>query len=125
MAEHVTILLHFDDCLNELKITLNTLSDRLRRLVDNGLLARSCYREKPARWEYIRTEKTMDFAMVPLMLGLWADKWLPLPLGGPSIVRIHSACGKPVQVQLICDSCENPLEFDGTVFQEEQIDGSQ
>lgn len=110
----------FDDFQRELDIAPNTLSDRLRRLVDHGFLARSLYQDKPARWEYILTVKTTDFALVPLMMGLWADKWLsptdqPLPIS-----RLHAICGKRVKVNLLCGSCGKPLKHGEIHFHEEQ-----
>jgi DNA-binding HxlR family transcriptional regulator len=107
----------FEDFQNELDIAPGILSDRLRRLVDHGLLARSRYREHPARWEYILTEKTLDFAMVPLMLGLWGDKWLRRP-EGPATVRLHERCGQALDVRLTCSACQADLEPDAVRFQE-------
>ncbi len=108
----------FDDFQRELDIAPNTLSDRLKRLLDHGMLARSCYQEKPARWEYIRTEKTLDFAMVPLMLGLWADKWLTADANKPTIVRTHNICGNRVKVHVRCESCNQELRHGEIQFQE-------
>lgn len=110
----------FDDFQRELDIAPNTLSDRLKRLLDHGMLARSCYQEKPARWEYIQTVKTLDFAMVPLMLGLWADKWLSSNSERPAIIRIHNICKKPVKVNLYCASCKEPLKHGEIEFCEEE-----
>src|SRR5947199_6260834 len=47
----------FDEFQQELRIARNTLSDRLRRLVDEGLLEKELYSNEPKRYEYLLTEK--------------------------------------------------------------------
>lgn len=107
----------FDDYQNQLDIAPSILSDRLKRLVDHGILAKSCYQERPARWEYIQTEKTFDFGMVALMLGLWGDKWLPLA-AGPTILRLHAHCGKLVGIRLDCAACQKELTRENVLFRD-------
>jgi hypothetical protein len=63
----------------------------------------------------------VDFAMVPLMLGLWGDRWLPLE-GGPAIVRFHSKCGNPLDVSLMCSHCDEELLPDEVQFSDEDAD---
>ena len=99
----------FDDYQSQLHIATNILSDRLRRLADDGMLARNRYREKPARYEYILTEKNIAFYQVPLMLALWGDKWLPSD-EGPAFLRFHDHCGKNVTVKPLCNHCGEILE---------------
>jgi DNA-binding HxlR family transcriptional regulator len=98
----------FDDFQSQLAIATNILSDRLRRLADDGMLARNRYRDKPARYEYILTEKNIAFYQVPLMLALWGDKWLPVDEGA-AFVRIHDHCGKNLTVKRLCDHCGDEL----------------
>lgn len=99
----------FDDFQSQLHIATNVLSDRLRRLADDGMLARNRYREKPARYEYILTEKNIAFYQVPLMLALWGDKWL-LVDEGPAFLRYHDHCGKSLTVKPLCDHCGEELK---------------
>ena len=98
----------FDDFQNQLDIATNILSDRLRRLADDGMLARNRYREKPARYEYILTEKNIAFYQVPLMLALWGDKWLAVDEGA-AFIRVHDHCGKNLTVKRLCDHCGDEL----------------
>lgn len=98
----------FDDFQSQLNIATNILSDRLRRLADDGMLARNRYREKPARYEYILTEKNIAFYQVPLMLALWCDKWLTIDEGA-AFIRIHDHCGKSLKVKRLCDHCGDEL----------------
>jgi DNA-binding HxlR family transcriptional regulator len=98
----------FDDFQTQLHIATNILSDRLRRLADDGMLARNRYREKPARYEYILTEKNIEFYQVPLMLALWGDKWLP-SAAGAAFLRYHDHCGKALTVKPLCNHCGEEL----------------
>src|SRR5947208_16416281 len=47
----------FDDLLEELGITRSVLTTRLHRLVDEGVLERIPYHERPTRHEYRATAK--------------------------------------------------------------------
>ena len=106
----------FDEYQRQLHIATNILSDRLQRLTDDGMLARNRYREKPARYEYILTEKTIAFYQVPLMLALWGDKWLPSD-EGPVFLRYHDHCGKDLTVIPLCDHCGDELKQSDIEFE--------
>src|SRR5271157_4700515 len=47
----------FDDLLGDLGITRSVLTARLGRLVDEGVLERVPYQDRPPRFEYRATEK--------------------------------------------------------------------
>lgn len=98
----------FDDFQDQLNIATNILSDRLRRLANDGMLARNRYREKPARYEYILTEKNIAFYQVPLMLALWGDKWLTVD-NHPAFLRYHDHCDQPLSVKPLCEHCGDEL----------------
>ena len=112
----------FDAFQDQLHIASNILSNRLRSLADDGMLARNRYREKPARYEYILTEKNIAFYQVPLMLALWGDKWLR-PKEGPAFLRFHDHCDRPLTVKPICNHCGDELHRDEIAF--ESSDGDQ
>lgn len=50
----------FDGIQQQTGMNPRTLSARLGVLVENGILARSAYSEKPPRYEYHLTEKGLD-----------------------------------------------------------------
>lgn len=66
----------FDDFSKSLGIAPNMLARRLESLVDNGLLRRVQYSEKPARFEYLVTEKGEDFRVVLLAFVSWGNRHL-------------------------------------------------
>jgi DNA-binding HxlR family transcriptional regulator len=80
------------------------LADRLRALVDAGILTRREYRDEGARTrhEYRLTEAGRDLQPALTALMQWGDKYRSMP-GGPPLVVSHAGCGAPVRARLVCD----------------------
>ena len=80
------------------------LADRLRSLVDAGVLVRREYREDGARTrqEYRLTDAGRELQPALIALMQWGDKHLPVP-GGPPLLVEHGECGAPVRARLVCD----------------------
>jgi DNA-binding HxlR family transcriptional regulator len=64
----------FDEFQKSLDIAPNILTRRLNALVEEGLLERRLYCEKPKRYEYLLTEMGRDFRPVMLALLAWGNK---------------------------------------------------
>ena len=86
----------------------NILSDRLRRLVDHGILERRQYQERPPRFEYRLTEKGLDLYPVLISLMQWGDKHAPGEMGPPVMLE-HRTCGNVTSPALVCSECGEPL----------------
>lgn len=97
----------FEEMHDDLGIARNTLTNRLNRLVDEGVLERRAYTDAGNRAEYHLTKSGRDLYHVLLALIEWGNTWRPLP-GGPSTVIVHS-CGKPCVPRLVCDKCGERL----------------
>ena len=69
-------LRRFDQFQDSLGIARNILTDRLNRLVEEGILARVRYSERPERHEYRLTTKGRDLAVTLAGLRQWGDKYL-------------------------------------------------
>src|SRR5712691_6867313 len=69
-------LRRFDQLQESLGIARNVLTDRLNRLVDEGLLERVLYSESPERYEYQLTKKGLDLQIALAALSQWGDKYL-------------------------------------------------
>jgi DNA-binding HxlR family transcriptional regulator len=69
-------LRRFDDMNEAIGVATNILSDRLNRLVDNGILARAIYQDAPVRFEYRLTKAGR--ALFPLIMAMhgWSERWL-------------------------------------------------
>ncbi|WP_416968128.1 winged helix-turn-helix transcriptional regulator [Streptomyces sp. 4F14] len=104
-------LRRFEEFQDSLGIARNVLTNRLSKLVDDGLLERVCYQERPARYEYRPTEKTRDLLAAILGLMHWGDEHAADPAGPPRIAS-HVGCGGDVRERLVCTRCEQTVGAD-------------
>ena len=93
----------FEDFQRELGIARNVLTDRLNRLVEEGILERVRYQDRPARFEYRLTEKGIDLWPVMMTMMQWGDRYYA-PEGRPRIIR-HRDCGGELVDHLKCSKC--------------------
>ena len=98
----------FEDFQAHLGVTRHLLADRLRRLVEHGILERVRYQEKPARYEYRLTEKGRDLYPVIVALLRWGDRWMTGE-AGPPLMLVHKACGHRMHPTLVCPDCGEPI----------------
>ena len=93
----------FGDMQRRTGIPRQVLSQRLARLVAEGMLRKVRYREigQRSRDEYRLTDKGLDLYPVLVALMEWGDKHAARPDGPPVLLR-HRDCGQPVQLQLSC-----------------------
>jgi DNA-binding HxlR family transcriptional regulator len=96
-----------------LGIGRNILTQRLNRLVDEGLLVRRPYQEKPLRNEYVLTDKGRDFFPVLMAMVHWGDQWLSDEAGPPITLR-HTTCGHDMHAEVVCSHCQEPLRLADT-----------
>src|SRR4051812_16686701 len=101
-------LRRFDDFQRDLGVARNVLADRLGRLVEEGLLERRRYQERPERFEYRLTAKGIDLWPAVITLMKWGDRYYAPPEGPPRIVR-HRGCGGEGTGPLTCERCGQPL----------------
>lgn len=98
----------FDDFQRSLGVTRHRLSERLGKLVDEGVLTRVAYMERPMRYEYRLTRKGLALYPVLMTLSQWGDDWMDDGNGPPQRYR-HSLCGKQTRAVLSCSECGEPL----------------
>jgi DNA-binding HxlR family transcriptional regulator len=98
----------FDEFQRSLGVTRHRLSERLRKLVDQGVLTRVAYMERPVRHEYRLTRKGLALYPVLMTLSQWGDDWMDDGNGPPQSYR-HSVCGQPTRAILGCDYCGEPV----------------
>jgi DNA-binding HxlR family transcriptional regulator len=97
----------FADFRDHLGIARNILSDRLQKLVAEGILSKQP--KEPRGHEYRLTEKGRDLWTVLTALRLWGDKWIYGPGKEPLIVRDRDR-GAVVAQLLPADAEGNPLD---------------
>jgi DNA-binding HxlR family transcriptional regulator len=99
MRDALNGLTRFDEFQRNLGIAPNMLTRRLKALVTAGLLERRKYCEKPARYEYVVTERGIDFRPVLWTLAAWGSKHFAPE--GPSLVIVDRETGKWAEPVLI------------------------
>ena len=99
----------FDDFQSRLGVTRHVLTDRLRKLVQSGVLQRVAYQERPVRYEYRLTAKGLE--LYPLLMALvhWGDVHMAGRRGRPLLHR-HDACGEDFDPVLVCSACGAPVD---------------
>ena len=67
---------NFESIQNNLKISRNLLTERLKSMASKKLITRYVPDNKK-RAKYVPTERCKDLVKVFLSLSLWADRWVP------------------------------------------------
>jgi DNA-binding HxlR family transcriptional regulator len=97
-------LRRFDDFQHSLGVARNVLTERLKRLVDAGVLERVPYQQRPQRFEYQLTAIGRELAVPLVALMHWGDRHLAGPDGPPRLTRHHD-CGGALHTTLTCAAC--------------------
>jgi DNA-binding HxlR family transcriptional regulator len=100
----------FDDFERALGIGRNVLSQRLGRLVDEGLLEQQPYQQNPPRHDYVLTTKGRELFPVLAAMMAWGDRWLVSDDGPPVVLR-HATCGHDAHAEVVCGECREPLRL--------------
>jgi DNA-binding HxlR family transcriptional regulator len=87
-------------------IAPNVLSARLRRLIEQRLVAAEAYSRRPERFVYELTEPGRGLAGPLRVLGEWGARQ-----AGRSTAR-HNACGTPLEARWYCRTCGEPVADD-------------
>jgi DNA-binding HxlR family transcriptional regulator len=89
------------------------LADRLRALVEAGVLVRREYRDAGARTRHEYRLTGAGRALRPALVALmqWGDRYRPVPAGPPLYIE-HAGCGAAVRARLVCDE-GHVLDDDG------------
>ncbi|MEU8176949.1 helix-turn-helix domain-containing protein [Microbispora hainanensis] len=102
----------FDQLQQNLGISRKVLTERLRWLVDNDVLERRRYSERPPRYEYALTAKGTELCDLLMVMVRWGDRWTAGEAGPPVLYR-HHACGEIGHVELHCSACGGPMDVTG------------
>jgi DNA-binding HxlR family transcriptional regulator len=97
----------FDEFQRRLGIATNILSQRLQRLVEQGIVDKCEYQLRPVRHQYQLTPKGLDLYPVPLSMLAWGDQWLSN--AGPPVVLSHRRCGSRLVPRLSCNVCTRAI----------------
>ncbi|GIH48456.1 transcriptional regulator, HxlR family [Microbispora rosea] len=78
----------FSELAEDLGLSRNLLTERLNGLIENGILRRERYQERPPRDRYALTEAGQQVIPILVALTAWGDRWRT-PEGGPPIRFQH------------------------------------
>jgi DNA-binding HxlR family transcriptional regulator len=101
----------FEQIQGDLQISRKVLTERLKWLVESGVLERQQYEIHPPRYEYVLTAKGTELVELLMVMVAWGDKWTDDGKGPPVLYR-HHACGKISHVELRCAHCGESMRAD-------------
>lgn len=97
----------FDQFQDNLGIAPNILTDRLNRLVEQGILTREKYQELPDRYEYRLTDAGRDLYLPLIQMLRWGDRWLS---EAPPLLLHHKLCDHDFQPVIACYHCHEAID---------------
>lgn len=103
-------LTRFDEFERSLGIAPNMLARRLKHLAESGLFERRLYSERPKRYEYVLTEKGMDFLPVVAALIGYANRHLAPE--GASLLLAARGTGEPLVPVTVDAATLQPITVD-------------
>ena len=105
LREVISGIRRFDQLTVRTAIPRQVLTDRLDRLVTQGILRREPYREpgQRQRLEYRLTDKGIDLYPVFVALQQWGDRYLGDEIGPPTEFE-HRECRGRVDLVLRCEA---------------------
>jgi DNA-binding HxlR family transcriptional regulator len=98
----------FEDFQERLGITRPILASRLKKLVDEFVLVKVPYQQRPVRYEYRLTQKGLDLYPIVMSIVHWGDVYMAGKKGRP-LLHTHDLCGKDFDPVMVCSACGEPL----------------
>lgn len=99
----------FEDFQSSLGIARRVLTERLKLLVDEGVLKKVAYQERPVRYEYRLTEKGLGLYPALVALVHWGDAHYAGKKGPPLLHR-HLKCGHDFRSVMTCSECGEAID---------------
>lgn len=97
----------FDDFRRDLDIARPVLADRLKKLVDAGVMVRRQYQSHPPRFEYRLSPMGIELSPALVALMRWGDRWLND--GTAPTVLVHDECGRELEQGFWCRTCKRTI----------------
>ena len=105
----------FDEFEVNLGIAPNILTQRLNALMEDGLLIRRPYQQRPVRHEYVPTAKAREFSLVIAALATWGTRWLSP--GGATVTLVDRTSGELLEASMIGCTTRRACSADNIQFQ--------
>jgi DNA-binding HxlR family transcriptional regulator len=103
----------FNDLRDDLGIADNILLDRLRRLVDAGVLVKVPYHDgRRTRQEYRLTRAGADLSPILRALGRWGAEHTSSASPSQPMRVVHAECGGELSTDDVCAACGAHVDRD-------------
>ena len=99
----------FEDFQRGLDVPRAILAKRLARLVEEGLMVKKAYAERPVRYEYRLTEKGRAFWDVLAAMFRWGSDWMWDGTGAP-VTLVDAETGAEVRPLVVDEHTGKPLD---------------
>jgi DNA-binding HxlR family transcriptional regulator len=100
----------FDQLQERLGVSRATLTQRLERLVQEGMLEKRQYQPNPPRYEYLMTDKGLAFWDVLAVMWKFGEDWL-FGEAGPKVALKDRETGRRIKVAVIDSETGVPLDM--------------
>ncbi len=100
----------FDEFQKALSLSRGVLAKRLLRLVEEGMLEKRAYEDRPPRFEYILTEKGRAFYSVLAAMWRFGEDWLWEEGSEPSLQLFDRETGDPVSPRVVNERTGVPID---------------
>lgn len=100
----------FDEFQQALSMSRSVLSKRLSRLVEDGLLEKRAYEDRPPRFEYILTRKGRAFYPVLAAMLRFGEDWLWDEGSEPPLQLLDRETGEPVVPLVVNEKTGEPID---------------
>ena len=98
----------FSQLHDDLGIAKNLLAERLGRLVDDDIVHKVAYCDRPPRYEYRLTQRGQELSPTLVALMSWGDRWCND--GEPPTVLVHDRCDTPLEQMVLCPACDETVD---------------
>ena len=93
----------------------DVMAKRLKKLVDDGLLDRVRYSDRPERFEYQLTRSGADILPVLLTLTQWGEKYAVADASAES--SWSHECGSQLKFDLTCLHCHKSVDQHSVIYE--------
>jgi DNA-binding HxlR family transcriptional regulator len=98
----------FDALHTHLGVSRKVLTERLSRLVNEEIVVKRAYAQRPERFDYVLAGKGWELCDVLLAITAWGDRWTTSEAGPPALLR-HRECDHLTTAEIHCSHCGEPL----------------
>lgn len=101
----------FGDLVEQLQIPRAVLTKRLDRLVDEQMVDRVEYQDRPVRYEYQPTQKGREFTSVLAAMWRWSSDWM-WGDGEPAVVLADRETHATITPLVVDEATGEPIDVD-------------